>query len=127
VDAIIGHHAHVVHGVELIGRTPVLYSLGNFAFHRLQTGVGVERPSPAYNLGPLRGDESHDSLAVLLRFGPRGFVEMEAHPVRLDRNWEPAAPEPAAAERILSKFAAMSRDLDTAVDVAQGAARLAAR
>ena len=126
-DAIVGHHAHVVHGVELIGRTPVLYSLGNFVFHRLQAAVGAERPSPPYNLGPLRGDESQDSLAVLLRFGPRGFTEMEAHPVRLDRNWEPAAPDPDAAERILRRFAAMSRDLDTAVDVAQGVARLAAR
>lgn len=125
-DAIVGHHAHVVHGAELIGRTPVLYSLGNFAFHRLQAGVGAERPSPPYNLGALRGDESRDSLAVVLRFGPRGFVEMEAHPARLDDGWEPAAPEPEAAQRILRRFAAMSRDLDTEVDVAGGVARLAA-
>ncbi len=31
-DLIIGHHPHVVQGAELIGNTPVFYSLGNFIF-----------------------------------------------------------------------------------------------
>lgn len=31
-DAIIGHHPHVVQPMEIIGNTPVWYSLGNFAF-----------------------------------------------------------------------------------------------
>jgi poly-gamma-glutamate synthesis protein (capsule biosynthesis protein) len=36
-DLIIGHHPHVVQGVELIGRTPVFYSLGNFIFDQFDT------------------------------------------------------------------------------------------
>ncbi len=35
VDLIIGHHPHVLQGAEVIGRTAVLYSLGNFAFSPL--------------------------------------------------------------------------------------------
>lgn len=31
-DLIIGHHPHVVQGLEMIGDTPVAYSLGNFIF-----------------------------------------------------------------------------------------------
>jgi poly-gamma-glutamate synthesis protein (capsule biosynthesis protein) len=31
-DAVIGHHPHVPQGVEWRGRTPIVYSLGNFAF-----------------------------------------------------------------------------------------------
>lgn len=46
VDAIIGHHPHVVEGAEWIGRMPVFYSLGNFVFDQLtletQTGYAVE-------------------------------------------------------------------------------------
>lgn len=31
-DAIIGHHPHVPHGIEIYKRRPILYSLGNFIF-----------------------------------------------------------------------------------------------
>lgn len=33
VDAIIGHHPHVVRGMELIDGRPVFYSIGNFFFN----------------------------------------------------------------------------------------------
>lgn len=43
-DLIIGHHPHVVQGVEIIHDTPVFYSLGNFIFdqyfsEQVQTGL----------------------------------------------------------------------------------------
>lgn len=31
-DAVIGHHPHVIQGLELVNGKPVYYSLGNFAF-----------------------------------------------------------------------------------------------
>jgi poly-gamma-glutamate capsule biosynthesis protein CapA/YwtB (metallophosphatase superfamily) len=31
-DLIVGHHPHVIQGKETIGRTPVVYSMGNFLF-----------------------------------------------------------------------------------------------
>jgi poly-gamma-glutamate capsule biosynthesis protein CapA/YwtB (metallophosphatase superfamily) len=33
-DAVIGHHPHVPQGVEWRGRTPIIYSLGNFVFYQ---------------------------------------------------------------------------------------------
>ena len=32
-DLVIGHHPHVLQGLEWIGNVPVAYSLGNFLFH----------------------------------------------------------------------------------------------
>ena len=32
VTAIIGHHPHVVRGMEIIDSCPVFYSIGNFYF-----------------------------------------------------------------------------------------------
>jgi poly-gamma-glutamate capsule biosynthesis protein CapA/YwtB (metallophosphatase superfamily) len=32
-DIVVGHHPHVLQGVEWIGNVPVAYSLGNFLFH----------------------------------------------------------------------------------------------
>ena len=54
-DAIVVHHPHVVHGVELIDGKPVFYSLGNFVFHRLGSQLVVERPSPPYNWNSMHG------------------------------------------------------------------------
>lgn len=35
-DAVIGHHPHVPQGLEYVGGTPLLYSLGNFVFRQRQ-------------------------------------------------------------------------------------------
>ena len=47
-DMIVGHHPHVVRGMELIGSCPVFYSIGNFYFSdipRSEDGL-VERQAP---------------------------------------------------------------------------------
>ncbi len=46
-DFVIGHHPHVVQGMEIIAGTPVFYSLGNFVFDQqfseaVQEGLAVE-------------------------------------------------------------------------------------
>lgn len=33
-DLIVGHHPHVPQGLEIKGRTPIVYSLGNFVFYQ---------------------------------------------------------------------------------------------
>jgi poly-gamma-glutamate synthesis protein (capsule biosynthesis protein) len=33
-DLVVAHHPHVPQGVEIRGRTPICYSLGNFLFHQ---------------------------------------------------------------------------------------------
>jgi poly-gamma-glutamate synthesis protein (capsule biosynthesis protein) len=46
-DVIIGHHPHVVQGIEIYKNRPIFYSLGNFVFDQYfspdtQEGLGVE-------------------------------------------------------------------------------------
>jgi len=46
-DLIVGHHPHVVRGMEVIGSCPVFYSIGNFYFSDMQAprnleGLGVK-------------------------------------------------------------------------------------
>ena len=45
IDLIVGHHAHVVRGVELAGRSLIFYGLGNFLHHGTAdiTGKGICR------------------------------------------------------------------------------------
>ena len=39
-DMIIGHHPHVVRGMEIIGSCPVFYSLGNYFFSNFEGPPG---------------------------------------------------------------------------------------
>lgn len=60
VDIIVGHHPHVVRGMETIGACPVFYSLGNFYFSNTpdkKTGT-VSRQAP----------RNREGLGVLLTF-----------------------------------------------------------
>ncbi len=47
-DAVIGHHPHVVRGLELINGKPVFYSLGNFYFSNIRDNKKrlTYRPAP---------------------------------------------------------------------------------
>jgi poly-gamma-glutamate synthesis protein (capsule biosynthesis protein) len=38
-DAVIGHHPHVLHGIEVYRGRPIFYSLGNFLFHSMRSSA----------------------------------------------------------------------------------------
>jgi poly-gamma-glutamate synthesis protein (capsule biosynthesis protein) len=61
-DVIVGMHPHVLQGIEYIGRVPVLYSIGNFAF-------ASKRPA------------SQETVLVKLEFGPERLEEVDLVPV----------------------------------------------
>lgn len=59
VDMVIGHHPHVLQGMEFISGRPVFYSLGNFVFDQWfsvetqeSVGVGISFNSPAVDGEP---------------------------------------------------------------------------
>lgn len=86
-DLIVGHHPHVVQGVELVDGVPVFYSLGNYIFDQyfstaVQEGLLVTMeiyPQPLLKLVPvssignlsqphlLRGDDKAEFLYALSR------------------------------------------------------------
>ena len=72
VDAIIGHHPHVIQDVALIEGVPVFYSLGNYVFDQfwsddVTTGLTVrvtpEKNRVTYELIPIRIDRTVPRLA----------------------------------------------------------------
>jgi hypothetical protein len=52
-DLVVGHHPHVVRGVEIIGCCPVFYSIGNFYFSDIADGRGgwITRQAPGNREG----------------------------------------------------------------------------
>jgi poly-gamma-glutamate capsule biosynthesis protein CapA/YwtB (metallophosphatase superfamily) len=114
-DAIIGHHPHVLHGVELIDGRPVFYSLGNLLFHTLlDTAPRLGRPYPPYSWASLRGDVNHLGGVARLEWerpGPPSRVALA--PVWLDEHGDPVAATGAKAEAARERVARLSEKFGT--------------
>jgi len=94
-DAILGHHPHLLKGVEFIAGKPVFYSLGNFAieqpaafdeairthesFAHLQTLSEGWQPQAKYQTPP----ETRHSVIASLEFSS-GDPRVTLHPCRID-------------------------------------------
>jgi poly-gamma-glutamate synthesis protein (capsule biosynthesis protein) len=102
--AVIGHHPHVLQGIERRDGGIIAYSLGNF--------VHVARAS------------TMESALLRLRLSPGQPVAAEIIPVTI----ESGQPRPAAgkpAQRILDRLQRLSRGLGTPLVVRGGAAQVA--
>jgi hypothetical protein len=113
-DAVIGHHPHVLHGIELRDGRPIAYSLGNFLFHTLVSGELVPaRPYPPYDFTSLR-----NRLGGVLRLhwrrpGPPERVELAV--VELDAAGDPAPAGAAAAAPAVARVNGLSERFGVAV------------
>lgn len=86
-DAVIGHHPHVLQGIERYGRGVIAYSLGNFIFG------GNDRDT--YNTGMFE-----------IRLGSDG-VRFSFIPVRVDR-WRASIPSGADSLRLIDSMRRLS-------------------
>ena len=103
-DAVIGHHPHVLEGVEIYRNKPILYSMGNFVFDQ-------------------RSGERMESGIFALHYAQGKGWRVEMTPVWIP--WSRLGPEYASGERrerILRRFAQMSADLGTVVSITEGRA-----
>ncbi|MBU1670854.1 MAG: CapA family protein [Actinobacteria bacterium] len=64
-DIVLGHHPHVVQGMEIYNGGLICYSLGNFVF----------------NPG---SDAGHYTILTRISLDSRGFLQAESHPVHID-------------------------------------------
>jgi poly-gamma-glutamate capsule biosynthesis protein CapA/YwtB (metallophosphatase superfamily) len=95
-DAIIGNHAHELHGIEFYSSRPIAYCLGNFWIDNISNWSWMGR----------------ESIVLRLTFPVSGPAEVEARAVWLDDNGWPDA-DPAA--RALPILEALSRPDGTSV------------
>lgn len=114
-DAVIGHHPHVLHGIEVIEGRPVFYSLGNFLFHTLLEGdPALARPFPAYSWRSLRGDVNHLGGLAGLRWARPGAPELaELLPVWLDERGDPELANGGNATHAMDRVERLSEELGT--------------
>lgn len=121
-DAVIGHHPHVLHGVEVIAGKPVFYSLGNFLFHTLLEGDPVlARPYPPYSWRSLRGEVNHLGGVARLRWVKPGAPELaELLPVWLDQQGDPELASGEDAKQAMDRVEQQSVELGTRFHRSEG-------
>jgi len=127
-DAVIGHHPHVLHGVEIVCGRPVIYSLGNFVWPPRDITAPEEVPleEPTYQSHWRRAravsaadPRKRESVFADLAWSGHDW-RLRLIPVWLDERGEPGPPEPERAEIILTRLSDMSRQLGCLADVSGG-------
>lgn len=121
-DAVIGHHPHVLHGIEVIEGCPVFYSLGNFIWHSRQINL-TKNNEPGYQshwkaartisaADPLK----RESVFLFLTWkGSKWWARLI--PVCLNENGEPESPDIQKALNILTRLKDMSMGLGCTLEI----------
>lgn len=115
-DIVIGHHAHILRGIEFHRGRPIFHGLGNGCVvtralspvqsHEARAAWALERrrrfgfePDPAYELAPFHPEAVNAMLAWAGR-GPDGRMEFGMLPVRVEAPGRPVLAQGAAAESV---------------------------
>ena len=99
---VIGHHPHVLQGIEVYKGRPIVYSLGNFLF------LSKEK-------------KCYDTMIICARFNPRDIVSLEIIPVRISDAFVRRAHN-NESKRILDKLKTLSSDLGTELTIKEDSA-----
>jgi poly-gamma-glutamate synthesis protein (capsule biosynthesis protein) len=124
--AVLGHHPHTLHGIEVWRGRPILYSLGNFIFHTMAEGrrFALGRPAPPYRMEAVRPPELRHSALFRLEFAGDRCARITVHPAAADAGGEYRAAGPAQASAILDRMQTMCAALGASLDVAGGIGRI---
>jgi len=100
-DAIVGHHPHVLQGIESYRGRPIFYSLGNLLFHSDREVIGAiaDWDGAAYDWSALRGEGFRLGGVARLVRGRGGQLRASIRFVVLDESGEPRWAEGVDAER----------------------------
>lgn len=133
-DAVIGHHAHILKGIEFHRGRPILHGLGNFvtvtgalrespdnsperrawaARRRRLTGFDPDPSMPRYPFHP----ESRNTLIALLRCTPGTAPTVHFVPCWIDGDARPVPVGGDAGERVVRYVERISQQAGFAVSV----------
>ncbi len=125
-DVIVGHHPHMLHGIEVIDGRPVFYSLGNFLFHSVTVGKfpRLRRTDPPYSWRSLRSKINLDSIVALVTLTEGRPSAVEVIPTMMNAEGDPELASPNDSARILETLAELSTPYGTRIAIAGGRGRV---
>jgi poly-gamma-glutamate capsule biosynthesis protein CapA/YwtB (metallophosphatase superfamily) len=117
-DLVVGHHPHVVHGVERYRDGLIAYSLGHFLFHSMSEGGATEltRSYPPYDISSLQTGEARQAVILELEVAENRMASVRFKPVWMNARGEPEFARGTEAVAVLDRMAEHSSRLDTRVE-----------
>lgn len=94
-DLIMGHHPHVLQGIEFYKNRPIVYSLGNFVFNA-------------------RGKESNQTMIFNVEINKKGIVTANVIPIRI-KGGQPMVAEGQEKEEIIGMLNKRSEEWNTRI------------
>src|SRR5690606_1363277 len=117
-DIVVGHHAHIVRGIEIYRERPIFHGLGNgcvvtralapdqahpgrAAWARRRKELFGFVPDPAYELAPFH-PEAVNAMLARVTWEPDGAVRAGILPVRVEPPGRPVAATGARAADVVA-------------------------
>ncbi len=96
-DIVLGHHPHVLQGIEFYNGKPIAYSLGNFVFDQ-------------------NGDNNNQSIILFIELEDGNIAGVSAYPIQIYDKHQPRLAEGAKKEQVMNRMETLSRQLGTSVE-----------
>lgn len=125
-DVVIGHHAHILRGIEIYRGKPIFHGLGNGCVvtralspgqnhperaawaHRRRALFGFE-PDPAFVLAPFH-PEAVNAMLARVRLHPDGRMQAGFYPVCVQAPGRPMLADPVVGAHIAGYVAKITRE-----------------
>lgn len=103
-NLIVGTHPHTLHAIEMIKQTPVLYSIGNFAFspslQRTLENIVPESILKDWDMSPR-------ALIPVISFDREGGITLELNPIKIVDGF-PSLPNPNYSKKVVEELENLS-------------------
>lgn len=104
-DLVLGHHPHVLQGIEIYKGRAIVYSLGNFVFD---------------NFRPF----TDEAIALKCQLFSGEVKEVKVVPIKIAPFGQPRVAEGEEAEQIIDRLSRISSEFGTTIEMEQGEGRL---
>jgi len=103
VDIILGHHPHVLQGIEEYGGGLIAYSLGEFIFD----------PRAGLWYSVLGRQTRKESMILMIKMDKQGYQGYSMVPTVLNEDYQPEIPDADRCSEILARIAGLSESIKT--------------
>jgi len=117
-DLILGHHPHVLQGIEHYDRGVIVHSLGNFVHDTIHGKMKEEaiQNCALSKMGNIAfaPDDRRPSESIIFKciLGKNGITDIDIIPIRINKSYQPEILNGEAGELLLSRLELLSSELD---------------
>jgi poly-gamma-glutamate synthesis protein (capsule biosynthesis protein) len=97
-DLVLGHHAHILQGVEVYAGVPIFYSLSDFVFDYGENDPRMGR---------------RETMLLRATFGREGLERVALCPAMMSARADPRPVEPGERDLFMAKLADLSRGMNS--------------